>query len=192
MTPAPPGRRRRAVRRGLLVIYLVLIAELLYLLVMVTAPWLPDWFPVPSGVLGLSRGPWVNCEPQPTSLDFGRSIATIGYCVGFFLIGSVAGVIRYESRRDDPRSRRFAWLYQTLMVLLYWAIALTLLYEAFGTWKTDLNPNDPNLPITWYVRCAIRNQTGLTLIATATLCLLAGHWLHRRTPPPAQASRGRN
>jgi len=171
---------RRAVRWRAVLTYFVLLAALLYFLLLAIAPVLPEWFPdIPvGGLLDTSRHPWVDCEAQPKPPDFLPSIGMIVYCVGFFWFGS--RFIGYEPRPDDQRSKRLAWLYQLVIVFLYWVIAMTLLYEAFGTWKTDLNQNDPNLPITWYVRCAIRNQTGLTLIATATICILAGHWLHPR------------
>lgn len=170
----------RPVRWRLLLAYLVLVAVLLYLLLLVIAPWLPEWFPdIPVvGLLGLSRRPWVTCESQPSTPDFVWSFLMIGFCVFSFWFGGRH--VGYEPRPEDQRSRRLAWLYQALVVGLYWVIAMTLLYEAFGTWKTDLDPNDPNLPITWYVRCAIRNQTALTLLVTGTLCVLAGHWLQRR------------
>jgi hypothetical protein len=76
------------------------------------------------------------------------------------------------ARAADRRHRRRAWIVQLFLVL---GFAVTTGFLAYETWAVYAGP--PTSAITDFVRCASSVATVPTLLASAAILFLVGHWL---------------
>lgn len=130
-------------------------------------------------VAGGNSGRW-QCSPHPPPPQLGPSIGYITAAIVFFTAGNLLGLLRYHPAADTPVSVGKALLYQAVITVFFFTVALLLLYEAIGTWLTDVNQSSLWWPITWYVRCAIEQAAWPAVAAISGVSALVGHWLHRR------------
>jgi hypothetical protein len=130
-------------------------------------------------IAGGTSARW-QCDPHPPPPELGPSIGYITLAIVFFAGGNLLGFLRYHPVPDTGVSVGKALLYQVVITVFFFTVALLLLYEAIGTWLTDVNESSPWWPITWYVRCATEQATWATVAAISGVSALVGHWLHRR------------
>jgi hypothetical protein len=125
-----------------------------------TVVW-PYWLAfVSAGVIAFGAGGWASrwrdCSRDPAPYDPPGD----------------AALTAPEAIAVDRRHRRGAWIVQLFLVL---GLAVITAFLAYETWALYAGP--PMSPITDFVRCASSVATVPTLLASAAILFLVGHWL---------------